>query len=151
MPESKIVFENNEGFWIHEIYMQLVYCYIYTELSKSEYSITKKDDMLYSIKFHIDGWSTGIMALGWFDYVQSKSDKKNILSVLENTKSMLQLKGDYIEVNELQNIKTEDEDFKLFYRTPFPISELIKVINALIEMVEGVWNSTNYNMEIKYK
>ena len=116
MPESKIVFEKNEGFWIHEIYMQLVYCYIYKELSKSEYSITKKDDMLYSIKFHIDGWSTGIMSLGWFDYLQSKSDKKNILLVLENTKSMLQLKGDYIEVNELQNIKTEDEDFKLFYR-----------------------------------
>lgn len=75
-----------------------------------------------------------------------------MLQVLQNAKVYLQSKGELIIVDELQAIPTEDKDFKLLYsRTPFPIVELIKIIEALIKMLQGNWESDNYNMEIDYR
>ena len=151
MSETKITFENNKGFWIHEIYMQLSYCYIYEVLSNPQYILTNKEDMLYSIKFHIDAYSTGSMSLGWNNFITNQMDKQTTIQALQNVKTTLQNKGAYISVEELQAIPTEDEDFKIYYRDPFPTAEIIKIIEALIQMLQGTWTSTNYSMDIVYK
>ncbi|MEN2401525.1 hypothetical protein GKZ90_0017165 [Flavobacterium sp. MC2016-06] len=151
MPDTKITNGNNLGFWVHEIYMQLAYCYIYDELIKPQYSIINKDDMLYSIKFHIDGYSTGIMSLGWENYTNSQSDKQMIILVLQSVKTNLQNKGAIITITELQAIPTQDDHFKTYYRDPFPTYQLIKIVDALIEIIQGDWTSTNYSMDIEYK
>lgn len=151
MSDTKITNGNNIGFWVHEIYMQLAYCYIYDELIKPQYSITNKDDILYSIKFHIDGYSTGIMSLGWETFTNNPSDKQTIISVLQAVKTNLQNKGAFIPFTELQSIPTEDDDFKIYYRDPFPTSQLIKIVHAIIEIIHGTWTSTNYSMDIVYK
>ncbi|UIR56366.1 hypothetical protein LZQ00_00725 [Sphingobacterium sp. SRCM116780] len=152
MSATFIEYNYNKGFWVEEEFMQLVYCYICDELKKIQYNLTNKDDLLYSIKFHIDGYSTGSMSLGWNDYIITQSDEQLMLQVLQNVKATLQAKGTYISVTELQAISTEDKDFKrLFSRKPFPTAELIKIIDALIKMLEGTWDSTNYSMKIDYQ
>jgi hypothetical protein len=69
-------------------------------------------------------------------------------------KNTLQNKGTFISVNELQAIPTQDRMFKwLFSEKPFPTIDLIKIIDALIQMLQGTWTSTNYDMtaEINWK
>ena len=151
MPETKITNGDNKGFWIHEIYMQLAYFYIYDELVKQQYIITNKDDLLYSIKFHIDGYSTGSMSLGWENYTQNPNDKQTIITALQNVIINLQNKGTFISSSELLTISSDDDYFKMYYRNPFPVAELIKIIDALIQLLEGNWNSTNYSMDVEYK
>lgn len=151
MSDTKITNGNNLGFWVQEIYMQLAYCYIYDELIKPQYSLTNKDDMLYSIKFHVDGYSTGIMSLGWEDFANNPSDNQTITLVLQNVKINIQNKGEFITIDELQAISTNDDDFKIFYRDPFPTFQLIKIVDALIQMIQGTWTSNNYRMDIVYK
>jgi len=148
MADTKITYKGNKGFWVHELYMQLAYCYIYDELKKIQYNITNKDDLLYSIKFHIDGYSTGSMSLGWSSL--SQSDEQTMLQVLQNVKSTLQSKGLYISVSELQSIQSDDDYFKSFTK-PFPTAELVKIIDALMQMLQGTWDSTNYSMDINYQ
>lgn len=151
MSTTLIEYNNGKGFWIHEIYMQLAYCYIYEVLSNPQYILTNKEDMLYSIKFHIDAYSTGSMSLGWDNFITNHVDKQTTIQVLQNVKTTLKNKGAFISVEELQAIPTEDGDFKIYYRDPFPTAELIKIIDALIQMLQGTWTSTNHNMEISYK
>lgn len=152
MATTKIVYKENKGFWINESFMQLAYCYIYEELKKSQYTVTNKNQLLDEIKFHIDGYSTGIMSLGWYGFVETDAEKQTMVTVLQNVKVTLQSKGSYISVAELQSIPTEDKDFKILYsRKPFPTAELIKIIDALIKMLQGTWDSTNYNMDINYQ
>lgn len=74
-----------------------------------------------------------------------------MLQILKNVKTILQSKGTYISVAELQSIPTEDKNFKnLYNRKPFPTAELIKIIDALIQKLQGAWDSSNYNMDINY-
>jgi hypothetical protein len=71
---------------------------------------------------------------------------------LQNVKISLQNKGAFISVSELQSIQTNDKDFKYLYsRNPFPVAELIKIIEVLIQMLQGIWASNNYDMDINYK
>ncbi|WP_343531980.1 hypothetical protein [Pedobacter sp.] len=75
-----------------------------------------------------------------------------MLQVLQNVKITLKSKESYIFVTELQAIPTEDKDFKILYsRNPFPTAELIKIIDALIKMLQGAWDFTNYSMDINYQ
>lgn len=75
-----------------------------------------------------------------------------MVQVLRTVKTITQNKGVNISIAELQAIPTADKDFKLFYsRNPFPTAELIKVIDALIKMLQNTWDSTDYDMEINYR
>lgn len=149
MSDTKITYKGNKGFWINRSFIQLVYYYMYNELNKSQYNISDKDDLLYSIKFNLDGYSEG-MSLNWSQLNQL--DEQVMLQILQNIRANLQGKGKYISIDELQGVATEDDDFKTFYsRKPFPTAELIKIIDTLIKMFQGTWDSTNYNMDINYQ
>jgi len=148
---TELIDYKNKGFQISDIYMQLVLYYINEELKKNQYIFTNKG---YLQRYHesiINGNMAGWFAFLWDEKLSNSSDEQTMLQVLENVKITLQNKGSFISVAELQTIPTEDKDFKRFYgRYPFPISELIKIIDALIQMLQGTWESTNYNMDINY-
>jgi hypothetical protein len=150
MPDCKITYKEDKGFWIEEVFMQLIYHYIYDELIKPQYNVPNKNQLLDEIKFHIDGYSTGVMSLGWYGFIESDVEIQTMIQVLENVKLSLNNKGQYISVSELQSIPTEDDEFKFYYSTPFPIPELIKVLNALIQMLNNTWTSKTYDMKIAY-
>ncbi len=148
---TELIDYKNKGFQISDIYMQLALYYINEELKKNQYIFTNKG---YLQRYHesiINGNMAGWFAFLWDEKLSNSSDEQTMLQVLENVKITLQNKGSFISVAELQTIPTEDKDFKRFYgRYPFPISELIKIIDALIQMLQGTWESTNYNMDINY-
>ena len=147
MARTFIDYKEGKGFEINEVYIQLAFCYIYQEAKKSQYIFSNKQEILESLQDDINGY----FVLMWHDDLVNQSDDHSMLQVLQNVKTALQSKGAYISVAELQTIPTEDKDFKRFYgRYPFPTSELIKVIDALIQMLQGTWESTNYNMDINY-
>ncbi len=150
MPVSKITFKQNKGFWIEETFMQLVYHYIHEELIKPQYILTNKNRLLKSTKDRINGYFIGSMSLGWRNLIETNSEIQTMTQVLQNTKITLNSKGEYISVGELQNISTEDVEFKLYLSNPFPTSGLIEILNALIQMLNGSWAPTDYNMQIDF-
>lgn len=149
MPVSKITYKQNKGFWVEETFMQLVYHYVHEELVNPQYLVTNKSTLLKSIKDRVNGYFIGIMSLGWRNLVETNSEIQTMIQVLENVKTTLKSKGKYISVGELQNISTEDVEFKLYFTSPFPISGLIVILDALIQMLKGTWTSTDYNMQIE--
>lgn len=153
MATTKIRYNDGKGFWISEAYIQLAFCYIYQEAKKNQYNFSNKQDLLGDFEDKINGYRNGYLILGWDeDVITSQAEEQTMLQVLQNVKTTLQSKGSYISVEELQSIPTEDKDFKrLFSRKPFPTSELIKIIDALIKMLQGTWSSDNYDMDINYK
>ena len=148
MARTFIDYKEGKGFEINEVYIQLAFCYIYQEAKKSQYIFSNKQEILESLQDDINGY----LVLMWHDDLVNQSDEQTMLQVLQNVKTALQSKGAYISVAELQGIPTEDKDFKRLYsRKPFPTAELIKIIDALIKMLQGTWESTNYNMDINYQ
>lgn len=150
MPVSKITYKQNKGFWVEEIFMQLVYHYIHEELIKPQYLVKDKHILLKSIRDRINGYFIGIMSLGWRNLIETNSEIQTMTQVLENVKTTLKSKGTYISIVELQNISTEDVEFKLYLSNPFPTSDLIEILNALIQMLNGSWTSTDYEMQIDF-
>lgn len=152
MATTKIDYKERKGFYINEAYIQLAFCYIYQEAKKSQYNFSNKQEILESLEDDINGYTYGYLVLMWHEDLVNQSDEQTMLQVLQKVKTTLQGKGSYISVAELQSIPTEDEDFKILYsRKPFPTAELIKIIDALIKMLQGTWDSTNYNMDINYQ
>jgi len=150
MPVSKITYKQNIGFWVEETFMQLMYHYIHEQLVKPQYLVKDKHILLKSIRDRINGYFIGSMSLGWRNFIETNSEIQTMTQVLENTKMTLNSKGEYISVGELQNISTEDVEFKLYFSNPFPTSDLIEILNALIQMLNGSWTSTDYNMQIDF-
>lgn len=153
MATTKIRYKEEKGFWISEAFIQLAFCYIFQEAKKSQYNFSNKQDLLGDFEDKINGYRNGYLILGWDEEViTSKTEEQTMLQVLQKVKVTLQSKGSYISVAELQSIPTEDKDFKILYsRKPFPTAELIKIIDALIKMLQGTWDSTNYSMDINYQ
>lgn len=153
MARTFIHYEQGKGFEINEAFFQLAIYYIYTEVKKSQYIFSNKQEFLEDFEDKINGIQNGWMVLGWYDdVITSPTEVQIMLQVLQNMKSALQGKGAYISVAELQSIPSDDFGFKTLYsRNPFPSAELIKIINALIKMLQGTWDSTNYSMDINYQ
>lgn len=152
MATTKIDYKNGKGFWINEAFMQLAINYIYQEIQKPQYIFTNKQDLIEDLLDDLNGHTKGYLVLMWHEYLQNQSDEQSMIQVLQGVKIILQNKGAFITLLELKSISTEDKDFKLFYsRKPFPTSELIKIINALTQILQGTWNSTNFDMKIEYQ
>lgn len=152
MARTFIDYKDDKGFEINEAYIQLAFCYIYQEAKKTQHNFSNKDDLMYDFETSINGFRQGYLVLNWDEDLTNQSDEQIMLQVLQNVRITLQSKGIHISVAELQAIPTEDDDFKfLFSRKPFPTAELIKIIDALIKMLQGTWDSTNYSMDINYQ
>lgn len=150
MAKNFIQFNGNIGFWIPKVYMQLLFHYVNDEISKPYCNFVQKNQLIYNLQFHIDGYSAGFLSLDWKGYLDN-SEINTMMQVLQNVKATIQNKGTFIAVSELQAIPTEDWYFKIYYQKSFPTSELIKIVDALIQMLQDTWTSTNYSMDINYK
>lgn len=70
-----------------------------------------------------------------------------MIRLLEKVVYDLEQKGEYISVEELQAFPSEADGWKSFWDRPFKTSNMLKIFNALIQMLKGEWDSTNYNMD----
>jgi len=151
MPRTYIKYKSENGFWISEEYLQLTYYYIYLELGKPQYTLPNKAKLLEFIKFQIDGFAVDMMSLGWNSYFVDNPEIQMMIDMLERVKADLLSRGSHITVQELQSIISDDDFFKNFIsERPFPVSEQIKIIDALIQLLKGTWEYTNYSMEVDY-
>jgi hypothetical protein len=151
MNADFIEYSDNKGFYISNIFVQLLIYYINEELKKSQYLFTKKSLFLYDHESIINGHESGYFTLPWKRTIENSTEELTMIQILQTVKTTIQNKGAFIPLTELQGITTSDSDFKLFYRKPFPTVELIKILDALIQMLQGTWTSTDYDMEINYK
>ncbi|MGN7866994.1 hypothetical protein [Chryseobacterium sp. 22458] len=151
MGKTLVEYEKDKGFWISESMMQLVLHYILEEAEKPECSLPDKEDLVMDLKFHINGYSRGYMSVGLFDSIESPADEQLMIQLLNDVKTGLQKKGNLISVEELMKIPTEDLAFKyILDKKPFPTAELIRVMNALIQMLERIWDHKDYQMELDW-
>jgi hypothetical protein len=153
MSTVPIKYNGNSGFEIADEFMQLLFHYIKEEVVKPQYILTKKEDLISGLTFEINGYSSGNLSLRWNNIFINSTEEQTMTQVLQNVIINLQNKGTFISIAEMQAIPTDEDDhFKhLFSRNPFPTSELIKIVNALIQMLQGTWTSNNYRMDIQYK
>lgn len=152
MATTFIDYKDKKGFYISESFMQLAIFYISEELKKSQYTFVNKTDLLDTLDSSIKGYDKGFLVLLWDEELVGTDDEQTMIQVLQNVKASLLSKGNMISLAELKSIPTDDPDFeRLFSSKPFPTSELIKIMDALIQMLNGSWTSTNLYMDINYK
>ncbi|MCX2431030.1 hypothetical protein [Pedobacter sp. GR22-10] len=152
MPTTFIEYKDDKGFNIAEDFMQLTIYYIHEELKKPQYIFVNKNIFEMGHEGIIDGVASSYLTLPWNKILINSSEEQTMIQILQEVKASIQNKGVYISVAELQSIPTKDKDLKrLFSRKPFPTSELIRIIDALIKMLQGTWEYTNYNMDINYQ
>jgi len=154
MATTFIKYQNNKGFHITESFMQLAFYYIHQEIILPNYVFINKQEIIESMEDDINGSTKTYFVLMWHNDLINSTEEQTMIQVLQNVKTTLQNKGAFISVAEMQAIPTEDRTFKwLFCENPFHTADLIKIIDALIQMLQGTWESTNYNMdaEINWK
>ena len=150
MNADFIDYQDNKGFYISNIFIQLIIYYINEEFKGSQYALTNKNSILNYHESVINGHQSGYFSLCWNLYLTDLTEEQSMIQILQTVKTTIQNKGAFVSVSELQSIPTSDSDFKLFYKKPFPTVELIKILDALIQMLQGTWTSTDYDMEISY-
>lgn len=152
MATTFIDYKNDKGFYISESFIKLTMYYIYLELQKPQYIFLSKQELLDDLSDKINGLRNGYIVLGWDDVLNNPSEEQTMIQVLQNVKTSLQNKGANIPVSELISIPTQDDTLKyMLDKKPFPTVELIRVIDALIQMLEGTWNSDNYDMNLNWR
>lgn len=150
MADTKIDYKSEKGFWIHEAYIQLVFHFIYRELQKDKYSFTNKPNLLLDCEGKINGWTNGYLVLMWHEYINGAIEEQKMIQLLQNVITDLKTKGTYITIAELRALPTQDEHWKSNMDKNFPTKELIRIINALIQILNNTWESSNYDMKINW-
>lgn len=150
MADAKLDYKQKKGFWIHETYAQLIFQFIYAEIQKPQYIFSNKIELLEDCEDIINGVTNGYMALMWHEYLINQTDEQTMIQVLKNIIIKLQIKGRYITIVELKAMSSQDQHWKAVMNRDFPVSELIRIFNALIQILEGSWESTNYDMKITW-
>ncbi|OCA68932.1 hypothetical protein BBI01_17085 [Chryseobacterium artocarpi] len=140
----------DKGFITSDIFMQLALYYIHEEFKKDQYTFIRKEVLTDYHLTVINGQMGGWFAFLWDPYISNASEEQTMVEILQIVKTKVYHKGTNITLTELQAIPTVDGDFKIFYNKPFPTSELIKMLDALIQMLEGDWEYEDYDMHIDY-
>ncbi len=151
MAVTRITYKDeNKGFYIHEDFIQLASLYIYKELIKPVLynDFTDKAELVSDHEDINNGLQSGYLTLGWEDTLINSNDEQLMILLLQNVITYLQTKGRYIRIAELKSLPTTDGHWLSTMQTPFPTNELIRILNALIQLIDNTWQPSDYNMEI---
>lgn len=151
MAETKIDYKDGKGFWIAEVYMELTYEYILQALHSIEDDLNIREELIWDIEFNIKGFARGMLTLTWHSFLKDKEQIDEMVLVLNNTKNLLLDKGEYISVEELNKYEVKKEDLASHWPKPIQTSEVIKIVDALMLMLQDKWDKpNNYGMDIEY-
>jgi len=148
MSQTKIEYEGGKGFWINEVFVQLAFHFIYDEMLKPSYVFTNKPDLLYDCLAIINGHRSGVLVLNWDDDLEGAEDEQQMILLLTNVVATLRSKGAYIPAAELQAMPTEDAHWLRVMDKDFPVAELVRICEALIQLLRRSWEGENDAMEI---
>lgn len=147
MATTFIDYKEDKGFWVVEDVMELVFQYIYKELKSGKYTFSKIDGLLLDAEHIINGFVRGWLVLMWDEDIQ---EEQEMIRLLEKIVLDLEQKGEYISVEELQTFPSKAEDWKNFWNKPFKTQNLLNIFDAMIKMLKGEWESSNYAMDIDW-
>lgn len=150
MVDTFIGYKDNKGFYVGETAMELTYQYIFAELQKENYVFSNKEDVLFDAETAAKGRCSTWLALMWHETLTSQSDELEMIRVLETVVADLETKEEHISVEELQSFSSDAEDWNDSWSEPFKTDNVIRTINALIQMLKGEWESTNYDMKLDW-
>ena len=148
MTTTFIDYREDIGFWIEEIYMEIVFEYIDQSLETYNGNISFREDLDFDLNFNTTGLSKGMLTLTWDSFLNyNYENEQTMISILESTKDFLTSKGQLINSDEL-NILEKKKESEMIWKKSLKISEVLKIIDALILMLKNEWQETNYDMKI---
>ena len=139
-----IDYEKNKGFWIEERFTEVLsyyVCLIFEKRGledKPEWYLEVYDDFLTITH----GYNSGIQGFLFEDYVNFKEKReREIISILQDTKVLLQSKGKEISPEELDTTESRKihSDFVNEWPIPIQTKSLITVLNFMIQLFEHKW------------
>ena len=150
MAKTFIDYKEDIGFWIPEIFMELTYEYVLQTLHAIEGDLSIREELIEDIEFNINGLAKGMLTLTWGSFLKNEEQLNEIVLVLNDTKNLLSNKGEYISVEELNEYEVKKKEMASNWPKPIKTAEVIKIIEAIILMLNDEWDEPNYSMSIDY-
>lgn len=146
MPRSFICFDNknmssnDKGFWINDHLLQIVCWYIVETIDRQSQikEIWLKKDLRDHFYNNAIGMFNGFMHLNFSEYLANNDQKKIFDNILIDTKKLVFQKGEAISINELNQIeRNKDIELRSEWQSPFETARIIKIIDALEQLIAG--------------
>jgi len=150
MATTFIDYNENKGFWIAEIYMELTFEFILQTLEKIEFEAPFKQEFKEDLEFNVNGFAKGMLVLTWHSFIKTNEDEELVIRILNETILLLKEKGEFIPIKELNDYEVKKEEDAAHWPKPFKTAEITKILETLILMLKNEWHETRYGMEIDY-
>ena len=152
MSDTKIDFKDSKGFWINEPYFEMTCNFILQALNAREEEFSFREIITKDLTYKVNGYDHGMLVITWRDYIKTKEEELQMASILEDAMAIVEAKGEYITTEELNSYEAakEEQYFAFNWPNPLPTQEVGKILDALVKILKGEWESTNYAMYIDY-
>ena len=145
-----VIKRHGKGFWINPIFIELVsqyVCQVYESNELNTYS-TDLQELYIDFDSNRTGECMGFVTI-LFDEITSNSDKATMITILNQTKTLIQSLGSEITVvqlNQFENSKS-DPSFKLMNWTiPVQTTSLTNLLDLFIDLLNGVYPNVMGNV-----
>lgn len=152
MPTTIIGYKPNQGFYIDEAEMELVFYFIWKTISMDTNEYDFKSDIEKEAKTSMESGFYGYLVILWDKYLKTNEHELQMISLLEKCITEVKAFGEYIPLTELKIAasKNPQVEYRSNWSKPLKTSEVIKVLDALISMIRGEWESDNFDMKFDY-
>ena len=151
MADTFIDYKDGKGFWIHESAMELTFQYIYKELKTGSYIFSDIEELLYDCETIVNGFRRSYLVFPWDEEELTQQDKQEMIRLLEKILSDFRTKDEYISVEELQSFPEKADSWEEDWVKPILTQNMIYIFEALVQILKGEWESTDYNMDEQLK
>ena len=140
--------DENKGFWIGEAEMEMIFYFILKTFEKLDPQVSFKSIFQKDMEASASGRTTGYLVLSWDYYLETEENEQEMIDILEETVSDLNVFGTYIPVKALQEAAAfnPEEQYRTPYTKPLETEYVVEVVETLISMLKGEWEHENYNL-----
>lgn len=145
-----LIQRQGKGFWINPNFIQLIsqyICQVFESNGLNTYS-TEMQEMYIDFDLNRTGECLSFVNI-LFDDITNATDKSTMITVLNQTKTLIQSLGTEISIsqlNQFENAKT-DPSFKLMnWSIPIQTSSLVNLLNLFIDLLNGTYPNVMGNV-----
>jgi hypothetical protein len=154
MAQTRIKYKNDKGFWIPEACMEIVSNYICEAFeqrgldNRPEWYMDLYDDFEVARK----GVLIGMLVILFESTIPDAVGEQEFVSVLNDAKEILSKAGKEISTEKLNEFedKKPDKYFSRKWSKPMQVKDLVKVLDILTQMMNGVWEETDYEVKFEH-
>ena len=142
--ETRINYQG-QGFWIPEAFIEILsqfICETFEGLGLNNFSAALQG-IYDDCDGNRSGEKIGVVNISFDYYINNVTDKANLISVLQQTKTLIMSQGTQLSIstlNEFESNKTDDY-FKNTWRYPINTQSLAATIDIIVQVLNGTWNS----------